>query len=211
MALASEICPASSTKRTSTAFANSGRAHMKAVPPRTSASRLSSARRASSLSSSCDDACGRVRIVIVGRFLRDAHVGAVLRGFLADGDEQIRDDLVARRHDADALALRDERADHAGAGVRLSGAGRALNGEDGVVELVDDVDREVGAGVACRSAGWLKGAVREARRLAIEQRASDAVRRIAARRRRRPRRRRRRSRPRAWRCAMNLCEKTADG
>ena len=132
--LASEIWPASSTNRTSTAPTIFADAHSQGVPAARLA-RPSSSRARTSLAS-----LPRVDPLVVEDLLLlalldgpDSRPGLLL-GRLEDRLEQVADDLVARPGDADALAGREQGQDHAGAGVGLAGPRRALDRERRPIE-----------------------------------------------------------------------------
>ena len=57
--------------------------------------------------------------------------------------DQIADDLVAVRRNADRLPQADKLADHPGTGVRLSCAGRALDWQNAAVQVAAQPDRRL--------------------------------------------------------------------
>ena len=64
----------------------------------------------------------------------EGHGAPILTCLLRDGLQEIDDDLVADRGDADLESRAHERADDSRTGVGLAGAGRALNGQHVAVE-----------------------------------------------------------------------------
>src|SRR5205085_8941734 len=73
--------------------------------------------------------------IVVPDLVAALHGQLLLLGCFQDMVEQQTHDLVALGGDADLLPSHHQRADHAGAGVRLTGAGRTLDRQDAALEL----------------------------------------------------------------------------
>ena len=193
--------PASSTRSTSTLPAIAGADQSQAVPPTTwsvPAARAAAMSRASPERLGIG-ACG---LLVAGGLLADddarpgCRPGARLLRRRHHGVEDVADHLVAVGGHAHGLARGDEGEDHPRPGVRLAGAGRALDGEGAAVEGEGDAHGGVeGALVGGSGAGHrVRRAFR--RRSAAGVEGGARARHGTRRRRRGPRRRQPRQRPR---------------
>ena len=131
--LASDIWPASSTKRTSTESLNSSRDQSHGVPPSTFTAPLCKSCSASSF----------VPISRTGRLsepspsVRWAQVTAatfISRAACQDLIQQLANDLVTDCRDSHLLSVIYQLADHASASERLTRAWRPLNGKHGMIQ-----------------------------------------------------------------------------